>query len=49
MEMFKLIPSFSLGILLFRPLKELQYFRDIEMVLEQSGESKMKWLNFFED
>jgi hypothetical protein len=29
------------------PLEELQYFRDIEMVIEQSEESKLKWINFF--
>lgn len=29
------------------PLKELQYFNDVEQVLHQSEESKLNWINFF--
>ena len=29
------------------PLTQLEYFKDIEGVLEQSEESKLKWINFF--
>ena len=29
------------------PFKRLKYFKDIEKVLEQSEESKLKWLSFF--